>query len=294
VGRVCSTAGDGELNTPRGAYAPIPTPVDRAGRLDLPALARHLERLDRGGLDGVLVLGTNGEFPSFDVTERLAVAECAARSAGRLDLMLGVGSCALPEVHRFVAAASELGYDAVLLPPPFYFRNAPTAGVAAFVLKVLDRADLPVLLYHIPQVTGVPISDELLDAVADHPRFAGVKDSSGRDDELARLAARLGSTVYMVGNDRLVSTAVAAGGGSITAAASVAPELVAAAHRDSSRQAELDRVRSLLEAFGLGPAVKAILRRKGIGDYRARPPLLDLDDRSAEELIAQFERLLGS
>jgi len=282
------------VTAPHGAYAPIPTPVDRDGRFDVAALGRHLEWLDGSGLDGVLVLGTNGEFPSFDVAERLEIAETAARAAGGLDLMLGVGSCALPEVHRLVEAAPDLGYGAVLLPPPFYFRSAPTAGVAAFVLEVLDRAELPVLLYHIPQVTGVPVSDELLGAVADHPRFGGVKDSSGRDDELARIAAGIGAGIYMVGNDRLVSAAVATGGGSITAAASVAPELVTATHRDSSRQAELDRVRSLLEAFGLGPAVKAILRRRGIGDYRTRPPLLGLDDRSAEELIAQFERLAGS
>jgi dihydrodipicolinate synthase/N-acetylneuraminate lyase len=208
--------------------------------------------------------------------------------------MLGVGSCALPEVRRMVTAAADLGYGAVLLPPPFYFHTAPTAGLAAFVLDVLDGSDLPVLLYHIPQVTGVPVSDGLLEPVADHPRFGGVKDSSGRDDELARIAARIGAGTYMVGNDRLVVAAVAAGGGSITAAANVAPQLVAATHRDPSRQAELDRVRSLLEAFGLGPAVKAILRRRGIGDYRTRPPLLDLDERSAEELVAQFERLVGS
>jgi dihydrodipicolinate synthase/N-acetylneuraminate lyase len=98
----------------------------------------------------------------------------------------------------------------------------------------------------------------------------------------------------MVGHDRLLSAAVAAGGGSITAAASVAPELVAATHRDAARQPELDRVRELLESHGLGPAVKAILRHRGIGAYRTRPPLLDLDDSSAAELVGRFERLVGS
>ena len=119
---------------------------------------RHLGFLAEGGLDGVLVLGTNGEFPSFELRERLAHAEAAARAASGLSLMLGVGSCALPDVIELVRAARTFGYQSVLLPPPFYFRSAPPEGLIAFFLEVLDAAELPVLLYHIPQVTGIAIS----------------------------------------------------------------------------------------------------------------------------------------
>ena len=66
------------MSLPRGAYAPIPTPLDENGVFDPSALRRHLELLAEGGLDGALVMGTNGEFPSFDVNERMAVAEAAA------------------------------------------------------------------------------------------------------------------------------------------------------------------------------------------------------------------------
>ncbi len=281
------------MSLPRGAFAPIPTPVDERGNLELAAIGRHLEALGAGGLDGVLVLGTNGEFPSFGLDERLAVAEAAASVSGSLELMLGVGSCALGEVRRMLRAASDGGYGSVLAAPPFYFRSAPVAGLIDFFLAVLDASDLPVLLYHIPQVTGVPISDRILEGVGAHPLFGGVKDSSGDPSELNRLSAALGGSAYMVGHDRLLSAAAAVGGGSITAAASVAPELVASSHRDPARQPELDRVRGLLEDFGLGPAVKAILRYRGIGSYRTRPPLLDLDDHSAAELVEQFERLVA-
>ena len=92
-----------------------------------------------------------------------------------------------------------------------------------------------------------------------------------------------------LGNDRLLSASVARGGGSITAVASVAPELVAAAQRDPQRQPDLDAVRELLESYGLGPAVKAVLRHKGIGAYRTRPPLLDLDRESEVRLIREFD-----
>jgi 4-hydroxy-tetrahydrodipicolinate synthase len=274
---------------PRGAYAPIPTPLDESGIFDSPALRRHLELLTASGLDGALVMGTNGEFPSFDVNERMAVAEAAAKFGGGLDLMLGVGSCAVSECVHFVRTAAFFGYRSVLVPPPFYFRAAPTEGLIAFFRAVLDASELPVLLYHIPQVTGVPISDEVIDALLDHPRFSGVKDSSGDAAELARFVDRIGDRSYMVGNDRLVSASVARGGGSITAVASVAPELVTAAHRDPNRQSDLDAVRELLESYGLGPAIKAVLRHKGIGAYRTRPPLLDLDRESEVRLIREFD-----
>ena len=283
------------MDLPSGAYAPIPTPLDDDGRVDTAALRRHLELLEAGGLDGALVLGTNGEFASFDLEERLAVAEGAARRGGRLRLMLGIGSCALPAAIRLVEAARRLGYGSALLPPPFYFRNAPVAGLTAFVRAVLEAAELPVLLYHIPQVTGVPISDALLDAVGGHHRLGGVKDSWGDRDELARFTARLHDRSFMVGHDALVTLALAAGGvGSITAAASVVPELVAATQRDPARQPELDAVRTLLERFGLGPAVKAILRHRGVGAYRTRPPLLDLDDDSAGRLVQELDGLLAT
>jgi len=280
---------------PSGAFAPIPTPLDDGGLLDPAALDRHLGFLAEEGLDGVLVLGTNGEFPSFDVNERSALAEAAARPAHGLSLMLGVGSSALPEVIQLVQAARNLGYQSVLLPPPFYFRSAPIKGLTAFFQTVLEAAELPVLLYHIPRVTGIEISNAILDGIADHPRFGGVKDSSGSEDELERFTSRLGDRSYMVGHDRFLSKAIASGGsGSITAAASVVPALVAATQKDGQRQPELDAVRALLESYGLGPAVKAILRHKGFGAYRTRPPLLDLDEDSVGRLIEEFDALVAS
>jgi len=283
------------MTLPQGSFAPIPTPVDDGGSFDSTALGSHLDFLSDKALDGALVLGTNGEFPSFDVSERLAVAEAAARFAAGLSLMLGVGSSALPEVVQLVQAACYFGYQSVLVPPPFYFRAAPVEGLAAFFRAVLDTAEVPVLLYHIPQVTGIEISDEILDAVGDHPRFGGVKDSSGSESEVARFTSRLGDRSYMVGHDHLLSAARASGGsGSITASASVVPGLVAAAQRDARWQPELDAVRSLLESYGLGPAVKAILRHRGFGAYRTRPPLLDLDEESAGRLIEEFDALVAS
>jgi 4-hydroxy-tetrahydrodipicolinate synthase len=276
-----------------GAVAPVPTPLDADLAFDGKAQAAHLKWLASEGLDGALILGTNGEFPSFSLNERRAVAEAAAAADSGLDLILGVGSCALPEVLAMVDLASSLGYQAVLCPPPFYFRSAPAKGIAAFFLEVLERSSLPVLLYHIPQVTGVPFSDEVLDHIGSHENLIGVKDSTGDPDELRRLTGRFADGCYMVGNDRLVTPCIEAGGaGSISAAASVAPALVCAVQRGEADQIALDRVRSLLEDYGLGPAVKSLLRDFGFGEFATRPPLIGLDDARAPLLWDAYCELI--
>lgn len=273
------------MQLPHGAYAPIPTPLDRDLRFNAAAQRAHLRWLAGEGLDGALVLGTNGEFPSLALAERRTVAEAAAAAGSGLALMLCVGSCALPEVLEMVDIGASCGYGSVLCPPPFYFRAAPVRGLADFFLEVLERSRLPVLLYHIPQVNGVPISDELLELIGEHPRLAGVKDSSESETERLRLSRRFAGRAYLVGTDRLVEANRRDGGaGSISAAASVAPGLVAAVQRGAAEQPELDRVRALLEKYGLGPSVKAILRRSGLGDYATRPPLLGLDPARADSL----------
>lgn len=278
---------------PIRSIAPVPTPLDSTGRFDPTALGRHLDWLRREGLDGALILGTNGEFPSFSLKERREIAEHAATSGSDMRLLLGVGSCALGEVTELARSASGWGYRGVLCPPPFYFRAAPIGGIAAFFKKVLDVSSLPVLLYHIPQVTGMPFTDELLDAIGEHDNLAGIKDSSGDESELERLIGRFRDRSYYVGTDKLVRKCLEAGGaGSISAAASVVPGLVARVGRDPALQPRLDVVRDLLQEYGLGPAVKAILRWMGFGDYTTRPPLQGLDRGREERLLERFSRLL--
>jgi len=255
------------MTLPTGAIAPVPTPLDDHLRFDSAAQRAHLSWLASERLNGVLVLGTNGEFPSFSLAERIEVAETAAAANTGMHLMLGVGSCALPEVQTMLDVAARCGYEAVLCPPPFYFRGAPADGLAGFFREVLDASSVPVLLYHIPQVIGVPISEEILDHLEGHER--------------------------LVGADRLVTASLAAGGrGSISAAASVAPRLVKEVHRGGAAQDELDMLRGLLEDYGLGPSVKAILRRAGLGEYATRPPLLGLDASREEALWKAYCRLV--
>ncbi|MCC6575634.1 MAG: dihydrodipicolinate synthase family protein [Planctomycetes bacterium] len=274
-----------------GAFAPVPTPLNAQDAVDAGAIRAHLAWLAQQGLTGALILGTNGEFASLSMAERKAAAYAAARGGRpKMKLMLGVGSCALPDALDMVKLAKEYDYDAALCAPPFYFRQATVQGLAEFFKRVLDAAKVPVLLYHIPQFTGVAISDELIAAIGAHENLAGVKDSTGDEAELARLVKTFAGKLYLIGNDKLVAAAYAAGAaGSITATASVVPDLVEGVRKTPALQAKLNSVRSILEKFGLGPAVKAILRKKGFGLYASRPPLASLDPAAEKQLIAMLD-----
>jgi 4-hydroxy-tetrahydrodipicolinate synthase len=275
-----------------GPFAPVPTPLDDRGRFDAHALGRHLRWLADEDLEGALILGSNGEFPSFSMDERRKIARAAGEARGSLRLILNAGSCSLPEALELTVLAGDCGYDAVVCPPPWYFRNAGDAGVAAFLRAVLDSAALPVLLYHIPQFTGVPISDGLLAALGQQSGPAGVKDSTGDPAEMARLIGHFAKGAYLTGNDRMVHACAKAGGhGSISACASVAPKLVREAAGAADAQQRLNVLRDLLEEFGLGAAVKAVLRSRGFGAFAARPPLLALTPERERVLLARLNAL---
>jgi 4-hydroxy-tetrahydrodipicolinate synthase len=276
------------MYTPSGAFAPVPTPLNTG--VDEDAIKAHLGWLSSEGLDGALILGTNGEFASLSLPERREAAVMAATHRAGLKLLLNVGSCALPEALELTGLAAEEGYDAILLPPPWYWRNAGVAGLAAWFRAVLDASRLPVLLYHIPQVTGVPISDELLQAIGPHENLVGVKDSTGDPAELQRLLPQCKS--YLVGHDKLVAACKEAGGhGSISACASVVPDLVKLIERKPEAQAKLNSVRGMLEKFGLLAATKAVLRRQGFGAYKTRPPQVGLEPAQEQQLFAMLDML---
>ncbi len=286
-----------------GVYAAIPTPFGPEGRLDREALGRLLERLAREGLHGVLASGTTGEGPSLSGSERLALFRATLEVARPLGLRViaGTGCAALPETVELSRRALELGVDAVLVLPPFYFKDPSVDGLFDY-FQALFRAlppEGPVLLYHIPQVTHMDLPLPLLErlAAAFPGRFAGLKDSSGDPEGTRARIEALPAQTVLVGADELLSRALAwGGGGAITAAANLAAPLLRAiweAHRRGTArpdlQARLDRARRLLQAHPpFLAAVKALC-----GCPRVRPPLRPLPPAEAEALRAAWDREVG-
>lgn len=282
-----------------GVVPAIATPL-RDGELHLPSLELHLRQLSQGGSHGVLVLGTTGEGPSLSVAERRALIEAARASAGDMFLLAGTGCASLADTITLTRSAFEFGADAVVVVPPFYFKGISDEGLLAYYRRLLDEA-LPddgfLILYHIPKVTGVPISFELLERLlaVDDERVAGIKDSSGDLAHWQALCRRFPELRMFVGDDKLLHDGLQAGAaGCITAGGNILAMLGAAVYQTfkagedaAPAQATLTAARHVLDAYApFPPSIKALLSVRYAGGWEVRPPLLPLPDFELSALLA--------
>lgn len=292
----------------RGVIVAAVTPLNPDLTPDLDALPGLLEFFARRGAHGALLLGTTGEGPSFSPDERSAILQAAAgiRAAHPgFVLMAGTGTPSLEETISLNRTAFDLGYDAVVVLPPYYFRSATTTGLQTWFQQVLERsvpADRLLLGYHFPRVSGVPLPSELLinlgNAFPD--RFGGIKDSSGELEHARQIAGLLPAQSILVGNDRLLRASLQTGGaGCITALANlVSPHLRRiydqhlTGESDPEAQALVDQARQVLDTLMPFPAgVKGLLHvLHGFPRWPVKPPLVDFSD----EVIAEAARRLSA
>ncbi len=281
----------------RGAFAPLPTPFslkDRAINFEL--IRQHLEFLNARGIQGVVVLGTNGEFPSLSIEERRNVLSWVMKFKGHLKVIAQTGSSSFVETIGLSDFASEIGVDALLISTPYYFKNISTIGLIDYFWEILSRTRLPVFLYNMPQNTHVTIGHEVLQRLMAFKHLLGLKDSTGDWDVTRAYIEGFRALHIFVGNDALLALALEAGaGGSITAIANSMPELVVEVHRalpqsDSQKLAQqrLCAVRKLLQEFPIHAATKFILHLRGFEESAVRPPLQNL----TEAQKFQLERAL--
>jgi 4-hydroxy-tetrahydrodipicolinate synthase len=276
------------------ALAAVVTPF-RRGVFDAGVLQTHLRFLEEGGLDGVLSLGSTGEFPSLAHEEKKAVLSATLRARGRLQVIAQVGSTAQPEVLELARLAEDEGACALLVPPPYYYKAVTVAGLADFFGPLIERTRLPVLLYHFPQLTGVPVTEELIRAL--DGRVRGLKDSSGDPKSPARFLAADPELRILIGNDHVLAAGLEAGAwGGMHAVANVFPAQVAAVVRSAGgeraqAQARLGRARALLERYPVPAGAKRLLEHLGLGAAEVRPPLRALEAAQAEALVREYREL---
>ncbi len=279
----------------KGVFAAALTPLREDQTIDLDRLPGYLQFLAQRGCHGALLLGTTGEGPSFAHHERVELMRSALsvrQVEPEFKLLAGTGTPSLEETILNTRAAFDLGLDGAVVLPPYYFRKISDEGLFSWFSQIITRA-VPeggaLLGYHIPGVSGVPLSIELISRLKDtYPtRFMGIKDSSGSPEHASLLGSRFGQELVVFnGNDRLFSHALQAGAaGCITAMATLySPDLrrVWDAHlagaMNPQAQARLDDCRSIMDRYPPAPPLlKALLSlRHPFPRWSVRPPLLDL------------------
>lgn len=286
-----------------GIVAAAVTPVDRDCGIDVPRLLAHTRWLLANGCDLVSLFGTTGEGPSFPAADRLdATRAVIAGGVSPRRLVPAVMTASVGEGRQMFRAFAEMGCRAALVMPPFFF-DAKDDGVFRFCAHVADgrgaAADLPILLYHYPAMSGFGFSHALIARLAAHfgSRLAGVKDSTGDLDHTLGLIAAFPDLSIFTGTDlHLVPVLAAGGAGIIGGVPNVNARLLGARlTADADARPPLDdRIATLFaEVVKTGGPIpiKAMVARLHNDAVWAEgvPPLTQLAKGDREALIACLE-----
>jgi 4-hydroxy-tetrahydrodipicolinate synthase len=196
----------------RGVFPAATTQFHADGSLDLTGTARHLDRLVRAGVHGVIMLGTVGENCSLEYQEKLAVLRAAVRQvAGRVPVLTGVAECSTALACRYAAEAKEAGASGLMVLPAMVYKSDPRETISHF-RAVAAASDLPIMVYNNPVSYGVDITPECFDELADDPKFVAIKESSENVRRITDLANLYGDRFQLFcGVDDLVLESVLLG-----------------------------------------------------------------------------------
>ncbi|WP_087687721.1 dihydrodipicolinate synthase family protein [Pandoraea sp. PE-S2R-1] len=285
-----------------GAFAPVVTPFHADLTPDAPRFLAHCAWLLSHGV-GLAPFGTNSEANSLGTQERMALLDHLIDAGLDPRRMLpGTGCCALPETVALTRHAVARGCAGVLMLPPFFYKGITDDGLYSYYARVIDAvADdrLRLYLYHIPALSGVPITLPVIERlIRDFPStVVGIKDSSGDWQNLSAMLDAFPGFGIFPASESLVSRASAKGAkGCISATVNINPAIIGQLCREWSGdngpalQAQADAVRSVVQSFPMIPALKAVLasQRDDAAWAQLRPPLSPLSEAQHAALHAQL------
>ena len=294
-------------NVLNGVWCPTLMPLDAALDPDVTAYVEHCRWALDEGCHGLVMFGTTGEANSFSVEERKRLLEAAIDAGIPAErMMVGTGCSALTDTVELTRHAIDRGALGILMLPPFYYKGADDEALAVSydqVIKRVGTSDFRLVLYHIPQVSGVPITTGLADRLLDqHPdTIAGIKDSTGDWAHSKMLIERYGDLAVFPGAENLVAAGLEIGGaGCISAGCNVNARAIRGLYDDAlagkdiaARHASVEQIRQILQRYALIPAMKQMIAdaKGNQGWSRLRPPLMPLSEADAKALAADLEAL---
>jgi 4-hydroxy-2-oxoglutarate aldolase len=288
-----------------GVIPPVTTPFAADGSLLYDSLVQNLHQYLSTSVSGFLLLGSNGEAPHLAESERLAVVErAAALLPPDRHLLVGVGFPTLKGSLDFLETIRDFRIDAVLVGVPSYYRNRmKDEALCRFFTGVADHSPFPVLLYNVPQFTGIELSPALIGELARHQNVIGMKESSGNLIYVERVLLETQEQNFQIilGSADILGPAMVLGiRAAVLAVACVLPELALRLMADyeegydiRDRQLLLSRISRLLTVqYGIAGLKYAM----DLFDYDGkfcRLPLLPLNSDEKEAIESALQPLIA-
>ena len=287
-----------------GIITPIVTPFhrDEDQSINYEATEKLIDHLIDHGVNGIFILGSNGEFHVVDENEKVEFAKKVIEIVNkRVPVFVGTGCCSTRETVRLSKKMEELGADALSVITP-YFLKPTNANLYAHYKAVADSVNIPIVLYNIPKATGCPLDPELVDQLADIENIKAIKDSSGELERIQAYAdiAKRKDFELLIGSDSKISYAYGLGATAAVAGTSnvIVDTLVSldrALRAGESEKAEklqkdIDVLRGDLKLGTVPSAMKRSVELAGIAEVGpARMPVQELSKEDDEKIIEMLK-----
>lgn len=281
----------------RGVFSAIVTPTRADESIDYDVLAQLVDGQLARGVEGFYCCGSSGEGPLLSIEERQRVVRTVVRSAdGRVPVIAHVGSPRTADAVALARAAAEDGADAVSAVPPYYY-NYGQEEIESYYRALLAASDLPVILYNIPQFTGVSFGKANSAALFAEDRVIGLKHTEHNLYSLERLRSAYPDKVFFNGFDEVFLSALAAGAtATVGTTVNIQPELFLALRAAYTAgdlatatrlQTQINHVIETLVAHGVFTATKYVVSLQGYPTTGCRAPFrpLDAEDRRALDAL---------
>lgn len=289
---------------PFGLSCAISTPFDGNGAVDMPRLIAHAKRCRADGSDSITLFGTTGEGFSVSLEERvraIGAFKTVGFDMGR-EVGVGIMAASVGDAAQQCRQALKAGCRHLLVAPPFYAKGPSDDGLFAWhaeLFNSLGDVARDVILYHLPSVTAVPLSLDLIGRlkIAFPKVVRGVKDSGGDLAHSEALVSKHGELAILIGDERHLAAIVRKGGqGAICGMANLEAKRLRALVYEGRDDPVINALVETIVSYPVLAAIKTMIahRMKDREWLRMRAPMDKLDGERAARLVAKYDAASGS
>jgi len=281
----------------QGVFTALITPFNKDGSVDIGAYRDLVKRQIDGGVDGLVPVGTTGESPTLESSEKeMLIEEAVKIAAGKIPVIAGTGSNNTKAAVEATKKASALGADITLQVAPYYNKPAPE-GLYRHFAEVAEKGDLPVMIYNVPGRSGINISPWLLNKLALHPKIIAVKEANGDPRQFQEFLSRRPDNFSVLSGDDVMTLPMMVCGaqGVVSVASNMFPkemvELVR--HMAEGRLKEALALHNRLYPFFINQfietnpvPIKTYMAQRGLCQEVFRLPLSELSSENRKILLS--------